>query len=66
MVDLGKYAVWVLSAYGVALTLLAGITVLSILQARRVKAQLADMERGRLAADAAQSDPLPGEDVPNG
>lgn len=56
MVDLGTYAVWVLSAYGVSLTLLAGITLLSILQARRVKDSLRRMEEARAKASAEVSD----------
>lgn len=53
MVDLGKYTVWVLSSYAVALSLLAAITLASIWQARRVKARLRAMEDGRIAAQAA-------------
>jgi len=34
--DLGKYALWVLSAYGVSLALLAAIVALSVLQARQI------------------------------
>ncbi|KPQ04359.1 MAG: ABC-type heme export system membrane stabilizing component CcmD [Rhodobacteraceae bacterium HLUCCA09] len=47
MPDLGKYALWVLSAYGVSIALLATITVLSILQSRRTRRALQAMEAGR-------------------
>jgi heme exporter protein D len=47
MPDLGKYALWVLSAYGVSIALLAAITVLSILQARRTRRALQAIEVGR-------------------
>ncbi|RDC73368.1 heme exporter protein CcmD [Rhodovulum sp. 12E13] len=47
MPDLGKYALWVLSAYGVSIALLASITMLSILQARRTRRALQAMEEGR-------------------
>lgn len=48
--DLGKYTVWVLSAYGVSLTLLAAIVVVSIAQSRRALSELRRMEEGRAAA----------------
>mgnify|MGYP001199271275 CR=1 FL=1 len=44
MPELGKYAVSVLSAYGVSLGLLVGLVALSVARARRVKAQLARVE----------------------
>lgn len=44
MPDLGKYAVEVLSSYGVSLGLLAVLVVASVLRARRVKAQLDEVE----------------------
>ncbi len=49
MVELGKYASTVLSAYAVTLTLLAILVVVSLLRARRVRADLAKLEtkRGR-------------------
>jgi heme exporter protein D len=49
MPDLGKYALWVLSAYGVSIGLLAAITMLSILQARRTRRALRAIEDGRKA-----------------
>ncbi len=53
--ELGKYAPWVLSAYGISLALLAGIVVLSILQSRRTRRALQAMEARRSeAADAAR------------
>ena len=51
MPDLGKYTVWVLSSYGVSLTLLVAIVVLSVVQARRTLAELTRMEEGRRQAD---------------
>ncbi|MEM0934860.1 MAG: heme exporter protein CcmD [Pseudomonadota bacterium] len=50
MPDLGKYAVWVLSAYGVSLTLLALVVLASLWQARRTLDKLRRMEEGRVAA----------------
>ena len=47
MPDLGKYALWVLSAYGVSLGLLVAMTGLSVWQARRTKRALQAMEAGR-------------------
>jgi len=44
MPDLGKYAVEVLSSYGVSLGLIAALVVSSVLRARRVKAQLDEVE----------------------
>lgn len=44
MPDLGKYAVTVLSAYGVTLLLLAGLVALTWVQSRRAKARLAEVE----------------------
>lgn len=44
MPELGKYSVEVLSAYGVTLVLLAGIVLLSWLQARRIKGELSKLE----------------------
>ncbi|NIZ09846.1 heme exporter protein CcmD [Pseudooceanicola sp. HF7] len=44
MVDLGKYAGTVLSAYGVSLVLIGGIVALSLWRARRMKAQLRAVE----------------------
>ena len=47
MPDLGSYAFWVLSAYAIALVLLAGIVILSVWQAKRTRAQLRAMEETR-------------------
>jgi heme exporter protein D len=47
--DLGRYAVFVLASYGVSLGLLAAITALSLLQARRMRARLAAYEAARKA-----------------
>ena len=46
MPDLGSYAVSVLSAYGVSLTLLVGLVWASVRRARRVKAALDEIEHG--------------------
>jgi heme exporter protein D len=43
--DLGKYAVEVLSAYGVSLLLLGGITGLSWRRFRRVREEMERVER---------------------
>ncbi len=45
MVDLGAYAGPVLLAYGVTFVLLAGVIVASIARARRIKSELAELER---------------------
>lgn len=45
--DLGQYAVEVLSAYGVGLALLLGLIVVSVLRARSVARRLAEMENRR-------------------
>jgi heme exporter protein D len=47
MPDLGRYATEVLSAYGVSLLLLAGITGLSWRRFRRVREEMEQAERGR-------------------
>nr|WP_210527681.1 heme exporter protein CcmD [Rubellimicrobium arenae] len=47
MPELGKYAVTVLSAYGVTLVLLLGLTGLSWRRWRRLKAEMDRIERGR-------------------
>lgn len=44
MPELGKYAATVLSAYGVSILLLLALAGLSLWRARRVKAQLAEVE----------------------
>lgn len=43
--DLGKYAVYVLSAYGVSLLLLLAIVGLSVWRARSVRAELEAVEK---------------------
>jgi heme exporter protein D len=42
--DLGKYAVAVLSSYGLSVAMIVGLVLLSYVQGRRVKRQLADVE----------------------
>ena len=44
MPDLGKYAVEVLSAYGVTIALLFAIVGLSVMRERRVRRELEDAE----------------------
>ncbi len=44
MPDLGKYAVTVLSAYGVSLALIVALVVLSLWRSRRVRAELERVE----------------------
>ncbi len=44
MPDLGRYAVEVLSAYGVSIALLASIVAISVARARRVRRELAEAE----------------------
>ncbi len=46
MVDLGKYALEVLLAYGVTFGLLAVLIVQSVLRSRRVKRELQSAEAG--------------------
>lgn len=45
--DLGKYAVEVVSAYGVSIALLLGITGLSWRRFRRVREEMERVERSR-------------------
>lgn len=45
--ELGKYAVAVLSSYGASLGLIFGLVVLSLARARRIKAQLDTVEKRR-------------------
>lgn len=45
MPDLGKYAVEVLASYGASLALIAGLVVLSVARARRVRAELETVEK---------------------
>lgn len=51
--DLGKYAEAVLSAYGVSFVLLAAIIWLSMRRARKVRAQLEEVEN-RLKSQRSQ------------
>ena len=44
MPDLGKYAEAVLSSYAISLVLLAGIVLVSLRRAKRVKKELEDVE----------------------
>jgi heme exporter protein D len=44
MPDLGRYAFEVLSAYGVSLALIAGLVVLSLVRAARVRRALDEAE----------------------
>ncbi|MBD3679212.1 MAG: heme exporter protein CcmD [Rhodobacteraceae bacterium] len=44
MPDLGKYAVTVLSAYGISFVLLAGIVAMTMIRSRRVKRELEEAE----------------------
>jgi heme exporter protein D len=45
MPDLGKYTETVLSSYAISLILLAGIILVSLRRARRVKKELQDVEK---------------------
>lgn len=47
MLELGKYSTTILSAYAVTLVLLAAIIVVSVVRARKVKRQLAELEARR-------------------
>ena len=47
MPDLGKYGETILTAYGATIILVAAIVVLSIVRARKVKRQLAELEARR-------------------
>ena len=47
MLDLGKYTAEVLSAYGVSLVLLAGVTGWSWRRYRRVKSEMDRIDRAR-------------------
>ncbi len=44
MIDLGKHTASVLSAYGVTIVLLAALIGVTLVQARRAKARLAQVE----------------------
>ena len=52
MPDLGKYAAYVLSAYGVSIALLAGLVLLSLRAGRKARADLSEVERRREVSDA--------------
>ncbi|WIV49565.1 heme exporter protein CcmD [Marivivens sp. LCG002] len=45
MPELGKYAVHVLSSYGLSLALLVGIVAVSLVRSRSVKARLEALEK---------------------
>ncbi|MCL4189851.1 MAG: heme exporter protein CcmD [Rhodobacteraceae bacterium] len=45
MPALGKYAVWVLSAYGVSLVLIGALVGLTLWQGARVRRALSEVER---------------------
>ncbi len=47
MPDLGKYATEVLAAYGVSIALLVLIVAMTLRRARKVRAQLAEVEARR-------------------
>lgn len=47
MVDLGKHALTVLSAYGISLILLGGLIWLSLRRSRKMQQELARMEAAR-------------------
>jgi heme exporter protein D len=51
MPDLGKYVVEVLSAYAVSIGLIVAIVLLSLSRARRVKAELNEIEDRRKSRD---------------
>ncbi len=47
MPELGKYAGYVLSSYAVSLLLIVVLVLMSVLRARRIKAELDRIESGR-------------------
>ena len=47
MLDLGKYSTTILSAYAVTIVLVTTIVVVSVVRARKVKRQLAELEARR-------------------
>ena len=49
MPDLGKYGETIMTAYAATIILVAAIVVLSIVRARKVKRQLAELEARRNA-----------------
>lgn len=53
MPDLGRYAVWVLGAYGAALILIGGLIALTLWRGARVRAALRQVEarQGRAGDD---------------
>ncbi len=52
MPDLGKYAAYVLGAYGASILLLLGIVVLSLRSGRKARSELSAVERRRERQDA--------------
>ncbi len=44
MPDLGEFTVEVLAAYGLSIALLVGLTLMSMRRARKMRAQLAEVE----------------------
>jgi heme exporter protein D len=57
MPDLGRYAVWVLSAWGLSLALLAAIVALTLWRGATVRRALAAVEARRTAPAPAASGP---------
>jgi heme exporter protein D len=53
-IELGKYAAAVLSSYGASIGLIVVLVSLSLLRARRVKAQLAAVEARRAALNESK------------
>lgn len=49
MVDLGKYALTVLSAYGITFVLLGVLIAASLIRARKVRMRLARLEKDHLS-----------------
>jgi heme exporter protein D len=45
MPELGKYAVAVLSSYGVSIALLAALCAVSLIRARKMRRDLAELEK---------------------
>jgi heme exporter protein D len=52
MPDLGKYGVYVLSAYGASILLLIGLVALTLRAGRKARSDLSDVERQRGLKDA--------------
>ena len=67
MPDLGKYAEAVLSSYAISLGLIVALVVLSILRARKVKAQLAEVEaRGKKPGSQTDNSTGKSQEAPHG